>query len=942
MISRAHAAFFALLTLINPVAAEEQKFAPLPGPYQVGTADFFWVDEDRPETATLDPDDYRHLLVKVWYPAAPAKGAELAPYLPDLKEFEPPAKELFGIAEGLKSRSFADAPVVQSDERFPVLIYNHGGSWSRFTSSFVTEAMASYGYVVFSIDHTGFNKSTVFPDGYIYRNDAFPPPAQDAGKTVAENAAAFFEWLEQGPFVQWVGDVIFTLDQIELLNESDSGRFAQRLDLQRIGSFGWSFGGATSVQLASIEPRIRAVVNHDGQLFGDVHVKGVTVPFMLLHNTENPNPDNDASLAALVEEVEAKNESLLAKSSSDWYKISVKGSTHGSYSDLVLFYPAAEDGPGYEGFARQHEVIIDLTRDFFDKYLRGLGGTPLLRGVLQNYPELEMRSKTLEKHMVDQRVPMRDGIELSTDIYLPEGKGPFPTVLVRTPYGKSAETFARYKLGAYLQHGYAVAFQDTRGQGLSGGEFNFYFPEGKDGYDTIEWIAAQPWSDGKVAMDGGSYLGTVQWLAALEKPPHLKCIMPHAPSGRLFDELPYVGGAFMMEWALPWISERYPGTTHPENQDAMKKVLAHRPLLTMDVAYSGRELPLYRDMLLHPTLDEYWHDIHFTPEEFAQLDIPALTVTGWFDGDQSGALFYWSGMRANSPAADQQYLVVGPWEHAETYLNGKLSVGEMEFSALSALDVQVLRLGFLDWCLKGEERAFRMPRATVYLTGANRWLELEDYPSPASRTMSLYLSSNGKANTAEGDGKLVRRAPAQDRPDRYVFDPKNPLPSGPEAGDQRELEARDDVLVYTGPVLKDPVTVLGSPILELHASSDALDTDFTAKLVDVHPDGRAIKVNWSMGVLRARYRNGYEKEELLTPGQPGLFRIELSAIGHVFQPGHRIRLEVSSSNFPYVNPNQNTGNPVATDTEWRKANQAVHHSRKLPSRLQLPVIPNLE
>jgi putative CocE/NonD family hydrolase len=409
----------------------------------------------------------------------------------------------------------------------------------------------------------------------------------------------------------------------------------------------------------------------------------------------------------------------------------------------------------------------------------------------------------------------------------------------------------------------------------------------------------------------------------------------------LFDELPYVGGAFMMEWALPWISERY-GATHPQDKQARQEVLAHRPLLTMDVAYSGRELPLYRDFLMHPTLDEYWQDVNVTPEKFSSLEIPALTVTGWFDGDQPGALFYWSGMRANSPAADQQFLIVGPWEHAETYLNGNLSMGEMEFSALSALDIQVLRIAFLDWCLKGEERPFRMPRATVYLTGANRWLELEDYPSPDSTTLDLYLSSNGNANTAAGDGRLERRAPAKDRPDHFTFDPANPVPSSPPVGDQREFEARDDVLVYTGPVLKEAVTVLGSPFLELHASSDAPDTDFTAKLVDVYPDGRAIKVNWSMGVTRARFRNGYEKEELLTPNEPALFRIELSAIGHVFQPGHRMRLEISSSDFPYVNPNQNTGNAVATDTEWRTANQTVHHSAKLPSRLRLPVIPNQE
>ena len=194
--------------------------------------------------------------------------------------------------------------------------------------------------------------------------------------------------------------------------------------------------------------------------------------------------------------------------------------------------------------------------------------------------------------------------------------------------------------------------------------------------------------------------------------------------------------------------------------------------------------------------------------------------------------------------------------------------------------------------------ASTMPRAMVYLTGANRWLELDDYPAPKTEALHLFLSSAGKANTSAGDGQLVRRAPSRDTPDRYVFDPKNPAPALPGATDHRKVEERKDVLVYTGPILKQPLTVLGSPIVELYASSDARDTDFTAKLLDVYPDGRAIKMNWTLGVIRARYRNGYEREELLTPNEPSKFRIELSAIGHVFQPGHRVRIEISSSEFP--------------------------------------------
>lgn len=940
------ASAFAGLALCGSGAHAAQPFQqtglpPLTGPYQVGTTDFLWVDRNRPEPTTKDPKDFRHILVKVFYPATPGKGAKLAPYIPNLKELTAEARKEVAAVQSAPSRSYLDAPLAASARPFPLLIYNHGGSWARYTSNFTNEVMASYGYVVFSIDHIGFTKSTIFPDGYVYVNDAAPFPRNDASKPVGENANAFFDYLGTTLFPLWVGDAVFALDKIEALNAEDGNRFAGRLDLAHIGAFGWSFGGATSVQLSRTDPRIRAVVDQDGQLFGDVRDKGTDRPVMLLHNTENPNPQGDASLAEVVKAVESWDAAFLGKSTNDWYEFSLAGSNHGSFSDLVLFLHDEESaGPTARDYLRQHQIINDLTRGFFDKYLRGQPDTPLLKGNLDGYPDLILKGSSRGKYLSDRRVRMRDGVELSTDIYLPAGKGPFPTVLVRTPYVKSHATFDRYKLQGYLNKGYAVAFQDTRGQGLSQGDFNFYFPEGKDGYDTIEWIATQPWSNGRVAMDGGSYLGTVQWLAALEHPPHLSCIMPHVPSGRLFDEIPYAGGAFVMDWALDWIAPRYPGTSAPKSAEDAEKTFAHRPLLTMDQLYSGRELPLYRNILNHPTLDEYWQPIHFTPEKFATLDLPALTVTGWLDGDQPGALSYWMGMRAHSKAADKQYLIIGPWEHAQAYLNGELENGELSFAAISALDMQAVRLGFLDWCLKGETNAFghSMPRAMVYLTGADRWLKLDDYPAPKSQPLHLFLSSGGKANTLSGDGELIARAPSRVAQDRYVFDPKNPVPTMAGATDHREVEKRQDVLVYTGPALKQPLTVLGSPMVELYAASDARDTDFTAKLLDVYPDGRAVKINWTLGVIRARYRNGYEKEEMLIPNEPARFRIELSAIGHVFQPGHRVRLEISSSDFPYVNPNQNTGNPVATDTEWRSAQQTIHHSRKLPSHLELPVL----
>jgi dienelactone hydrolase len=289
------------------------------------------------------------------------------------------------------SRSYLDAPLAASDHPFAVLIYNHGGSWSRFTSNFVNETMASYGYVVFSIDHPGFNKSTIFPDGYVYENAA-PPPQPDPTKSIAESAHAFFDYLENKMFGLWVGDAVFTLDQIERLNAEDRGRFAGRLDLKRIGAYGWSFGGATSIQLSRTDPRIRAAVDHDGQLFGDVRNLGTDKPIMLIHNTDDPNPTKDPGLAELIKEVESWDAQLLKKSRNDWYEFAIKGSNHGSFSDLVLFLGDEKSAsPDLKRYLRQHQIIIDLTRGFFDEYLRGEPETPVLRGDLENYPDLILK-----------------------------------------------------------------------------------------------------------------------------------------------------------------------------------------------------------------------------------------------------------------------------------------------------------------------------------------------------------------------------------------------------------------------------------------------------------------------------------------------------------------------------------------------------------------------
>ena len=405
----------------------------------------------------------------------------------------------------------------------------------------------------------------------------------------------------------------------------------------------------------------------------------------------------------------------------------------------------------------------------------------------------------IQQHL-DLRVPMRDGIELSANLWLPDGAGPHPTVLVRTPYIKANERYP--ELGKqYAGRGYAFIVQDARGRGDSDGQFDFFFADGEDGYDTIEWIARQPWSNGRVGMVGGSYLATVQWLAVREGAPNLVCMIPQAPGGNYFDELPYIGGAWLMKWSLDWINGTSGRTAQGPVMGATdwELVYAHRPLITMDDAM-GRDMPLYNDFLNHPTRDAYWDRILFKDEDFASIDLPILVFTGWFDADQPGTMRYWRGMRDHSPGSDKQHIIIGPWDHGQAISGGELSLGEFRFTPESVVDVQAVHLDFFDYCLAGRRSTPDLPRARVYLTGSNEWREFDEYPPAEMEPQSLYLSSGGAANSLAGDGRLSWNPPGEEPPDRYAYDPQNPVPSdigGAAQGvDQRPIERRHDVLVY--------------------------------------------------------------------------------------------------------------------------------------------------
>ncbi len=543
------------------------------------------------------------------------------------------------------------------------------------------------------------------------------------------------------------------------------------------------------------------------------------------------------------------------------------------------------------------------------------------------------------RNIFDARVPMRDGVELSADIWLPAEKEKHPAILIRTPYVKARGRLVPFAQ-KFVERGYAVLLEDVRGRGDSDGVF-LAGGEGNDGYDSIEWIARQPWSNGDVCMMGGSYLAAVQWAVARLVPPHLKCIAPTATGGG-----GGVGGALMLGTVQLFnllsgrMDQRAVGATLD-----WQRIFSHRPLLTMDEAL-GRPMPLYRKTL---TMRDPSYDMvvekRLGVADFGKIRLRGLHIGGWFDPTLATVIRYWDGMAAHSPAKGRQHLLIGPWDHWQTFFGGKTSVGEMEFTPDSVVDTVDLHAQFFAHYLKGGTESFDFPRVRLYVTGSNRWRDLDAYPPRDSRKRRFFLGSSGKANTLDGDGVLgwntARAAPS----DSFIYDPENPAPAALNdeqfASDHREIEKRQDVLVYTGEVLDQPLEIIGPVVVELFAATDGRDTDFTAKLLDVYPDGRAVKLGPPMsGIVRARHRNGLDREELLTPGKVERYVIELSHIGHAFLPGHRVRVEISSSSYPEFNPNQNTGNPIATDTEWRVAQQTVYHDGDRPSALVLPVFTN--
>lgn len=536
------------------------------------------------------------------------------------------------------------------------------------------------------------------------------------------------------------------------------------------------------------------------------------------------------------------------------------------------------------------------------------------------------------------RVRMRDGAHLCTNIFRPAGVTRGPVVLVRTPYGKVNALAGTYEY--LVNHGYTFVVQDVRGRYHSGGLFDPAMQETADGEDTLDWIGKQPWCDGNVGMMGGSYLGIAQWRAALGHSPYLKAIFPVvAGSDEYLDRFYSPGGGFKLGHRLQWIAEnmRRPNFAEPP----FVTFVSHVPLRSADRAAAGRTIGFYQRAMDHPFYDGYWKESS-TLRNLNRVKTPAFIVGGWYDNFVESDLAAFQKLQPRFP---DNRVLIGPWPH-----NMSIRFPGVDFGPDSTMPIRTLQAEWFDHWLRHKKPVYEDdPPVLVFVMGENRWRGFSQWPPEENIETPFYLDSGGKANSLSGDGKLRRSPATRAEKDEFTYDPKHPVPTrggavccnpkkfpwGPM--DQQEVERRKDVLVYTSGPLQEDLSIVGPVRLLVYVSTSAPDTDIMAKLVDVFPDGMAR--NLTDGMLRLRYRKSLEQPELVKPGQVYPVTVPVGVTANCFRAGHRIRLEVSSSNFPRFDRNPNTGRAIANETECRKAVQTVMHGTRHPSHLVLPVVP---
>jgi putative CocE/NonD family hydrolase len=551
---------------------------------------------------------------------------------------------------------------------------------------------------------------------------------------------------------------------------------------------------------------------------------------------------------------------------------------------------------------------------------------------------------------------MRDGITLYADVYRPVEGGPHPVLLMREPYNKwTAQAGSGYNHPSWwAARGYVTIVQDVRGRYRSEGDFVPFVNEARDGYDAIEWAAALPGADGRVATYGFSYPGATQLLAATERPPSLVAICPGMTSSQYYEGWTYNGGAFALAFAANWAA----GLAHDDARRlGDEEMMAALEPATAEAAWFGQlplkslrpltpeNAPYFFDWLDHPDYDDFWRATAIDAD-YSRISVPALHIAGWYDVFLSGSVANFAGLRSGAGAETAragQKLVVGPWRHGPW--EPLLGAG----AEASPIVVNDWQLRFLDEVVKGRPSGVFDAPVSAYVMGEG-WRDLDGWPPSESRPVDWYLHSEGRANSVFGDGLLSPEAPGDEPADTFVYDPLSPVsslgghsccddsltPMGPYS--QEGSERWGDVLVYTSAVLEDELVLAGDLVVTLHAASTAVDTDFTARLCLVDPDG--LSVNLKEGIIRARYRDSLSEPSPIEPGRVYEYRIALGPLALRVAPGERLRLDVSSSDFPQWDRNLNTGGQLGSEGPAAVvvARQTVLHDRARPSRVTLPVL----
>jgi len=549
------------------------------------------------------------------------------------------------------------------------------------------------------------------------------------------------------------------------------------------------------------------------------------------------------------------------------------------------------------------------------------------------------------------KIPMRDGVNLNATVYRPVGAGRLPVIFTLTPYiSDSYHNRAFY----FAQNGYVFVLVDARGRGNSGGDFEPFANEARDGHDSVEWLARQPWSDGQVTMWGGSYAGFDQWATLKEFPPHLKTIVPAAAAFPGVD-FPFVKNIFY-SYEVQWLTLTS-GVTPNSNlfgESAFwisrfrEMYLKHRPFHELD-SIVGNPSPQFQEWLRHPEPDAYLDAMSPSTDDFRRIDLPILTITGHYDGDQPGAMhFYRQHMQHATPAArEKHFLILGPWDHAGTR-TPKKEVGGLTFGEASMLDMNKLHKEWYDWTLKGGAKPeFLKKRVAYYVVGAEEWKYADSLESISNHKLTLYLDSAGSANDVFRSGHLSPAKPGASPPDRYTYDPLDVRPAELEREevknyitDQRgALNLFGSGLVYHSEPFAEPTEISGYLKFVAWIALDVPDTDFYVAVSEILPDGSSVAL--AEDLLRARYRESLRRPKLATPGE--IHRYELDGFyffSRRITQGSRLRLVFKSPNSIYLQKNYNSGGVVSQESgkDAHTAHVTLYHDAERPSYLEVPVV----